>query len=149
MFRFKETVLEWSRLLESKSILPLTSRNVNNINLWSAITVSHMATLTFAKMWMYKQDSTCRMSGASINVSHWSMKYSLNPQIACFLLIIIASPPSWRSSYRRETLKRNHDKWLPYFIASGSCYTETNTDGIYSLSKNQWQNDPFEVWSVA
>lgn len=143
MFRFKEMVLEWTRISESKSIPPLISRNVDDTNLWSAITAIHMATLKLAKTWMYKQDSTCRMSVASINISHWSMKYSLNQQIACFLLIICFTS-SWKSNYRRETRETNG-----YFIVSGSCYTETNTDGIYSLWRNQWQNDPFEVWSVA
>ena len=33
------------------------------------------------KLRMYKQDSMCRMSGTSMNISHWGMKCSLNEQI--------------------------------------------------------------------
>ena len=49
MFRFKETVLERTRISESKSIPTLISRNADDINLCSTITVSHMATLKLAK----------------------------------------------------------------------------------------------------
>ena len=68
------------------------------------------------------------MSGASINISHWSMKYSLNQQIACFLLIICFS---WRSSYRCKTWKTNG-----YFIASQS-FCSISFHGLIGKSCNK------------
>ena len=118
-------------------IPPLISRNVDDINLRNAITVSHKATLKLAKTWMYKQDSTCRMSGGSINISYWSMKYSLNQQIACFLLIIC-----FASIMKIKLPSRDSEnKWLFYSVGV-----------MLHWNKHRWNlfafQEPMTKWSI-
>ena len=124
----------------NKSIPPLISRNVDDINLRSIITVSHKATLKLAKTWMYKQDWTCRMSGASIKISHWSIKYSLNQQIACFLLIFC-----FASLMKIELPSRDlENKWLFYSVRVVLHWNKHKWN-LFAFQESMTKY-PFEVW---
>ena len=70
------------------------------------------------------------MSGALINISHSSMKYSLNQQIACFLLIFALPPHEHQATVARLR------KQMAILQCRGRVALK-QTDGIYSLFKNQ------------